>query len=100
MSDHETCVVPHDYSNCHTARHAEGQDCGTRYEARCSCGWAQGARNRAAADAIAVGHLVLALRAAQFVVGARARALRDVDRVTARVLRLRRHEPRVSPRQA
>jgi hypothetical protein len=56
MSDHETRIVPHDYSNCHTARHAEGGDCSTRYEVRCSCGWAQGARSRAVADAIAVGH--------------------------------------------
>ena len=56
MSDHETRVVPHDYSNCHTARHTEDGDCGTRYEARCSCGWAQGASSRAAAAAIAVGH--------------------------------------------
>lgn len=56
MSDHETRVVPHDYANCHTARHAEGGDCGTRYEARCSCGWAQGAGSRGVADALAVGH--------------------------------------------
>lgn len=56
MSDHETRVVPHDYYNCHTAMHAQGGDCGTRYEARCSCGWLQGTSSRAVADAIAVGH--------------------------------------------
>lgn len=56
MSGHETCVVPHDYSNCHTARHTEGGDCGTRYEAHCSCGWSQGASSHGVADALAVGH--------------------------------------------
>lgn len=56
MSDHETRVIPHDYANCHTARHAEGGDCGTRYEAQCSCGWVQGAGSHGAADALAVGH--------------------------------------------
>jgi len=55
-NDHQTTVVPHDHVSCHTAKHAEGGDCGTRYEAHCSCGWAQGASTRAAADAIAVGH--------------------------------------------
>lgn len=56
MSTHETKVVPHDHANCHTARHIEGGDCGTRFETRCSCGWAQGASSREAADALAVGH--------------------------------------------
>ncbi len=58
MSAHETTIVPHDHVNCHTSRTwppAKG-DCGTRYEVRCLCGWAQGASTRAAADAIAVGH--------------------------------------------
>jgi hypothetical protein len=32
-------------------------DCGTRYEARCSCGWMQGASSREHADAIARGHV-------------------------------------------
>ena len=53
---HETTIVPHDHVRCHTARHMEGGDCGTRFEVRCSCGWRQGARDRAVADAIAVGH--------------------------------------------
>jgi hypothetical protein len=56
MSTHATKVVPHDHANCHTARHIEGGDCGTRFETHCSCGWAQGARSREAADALAVGH--------------------------------------------
>jgi hypothetical protein len=56
MSEHVTEVVPHDHVNCHTSHHAESGDCGTRFEARCSCGWAQGAGNRAIADAIAIGH--------------------------------------------
>jgi hypothetical protein len=56
MNGHRTTIVPHDHVHCHTARHAEGGDCGTRYEVRCSCGWAQGTRSRAVADAIAVGH--------------------------------------------
>ncbi len=55
---HETTIVPHDHVNCHTSRTwpESNGDCGTRYEARCSCGWMQGAINRAVADAIAVGH--------------------------------------------
>jgi hypothetical protein len=56
LSQHVTKVVPHDHVNCHTARHIEGGDCGTRFEARCSCGWAQGAISQEAADALAVGH--------------------------------------------
>ncbi len=56
MSEHKTEIVPHDHVNCHTSRHAESGDCGTRFEARCSCGWAQGASSWAIADAIAVGH--------------------------------------------
>jgi hypothetical protein len=56
MSQHITKVVPHDHANCHTALHMDNGDCGTRFEARCSCGWAQGASTREAADAIAVGH--------------------------------------------
>ncbi len=55
--EHRTTVVPHDHVHCHTARHAKGGDCGTRYEARCSCSWAQGASSREAADALVIGHL-------------------------------------------
>jgi hypothetical protein len=58
VSDHDTEVVPHDNVNCHTSRHwpPSNGDCGTRFEARCSCGWMQGAGSRGHADAIAVGH--------------------------------------------
>lgn len=56
LNEHRTTVVPHNHVHCHTARHAEGGDCGTHYETRCSCGWMQGARSHAAADAIAIGH--------------------------------------------
>jgi hypothetical protein len=56
MSDHQTTIVPHDPDRCPTARHAEGGDCGTRFEVRCSCGWAQGVSAAVVADAIAVGH--------------------------------------------
>jgi hypothetical protein len=57
-SKHLTKVVPHDVANCNTARHADGRDCGTRYEVHCSCGFGQGAICHEQADAIAAGHLV------------------------------------------
>ena len=53
---HETWVTRHDIANCNTARHAEGGVCGTRYEAHCSCGFAQGASCHEQADAIGHGH--------------------------------------------
>lgn len=59
MSEHVTNVVPHDHINCHTSRvwpSAKG-DCGTRFEARCSCGFGQGATCREHAEAIAQGHV-------------------------------------------
>lgn len=57
MSDHHaTWVTRHDVGSCNTARHADGGDCGTRYLARCSCGFGQGAICREHADAIASGH--------------------------------------------
>lgn len=56
MSAHETRVIPHDRVNCHTARHAEDGDCGTRFMVHCSCGFGQGASSREHADAIAKGH--------------------------------------------
>jgi hypothetical protein len=49
MSKHETKIVPHDHVGC------QG-DCDTRFEVSCSCGWTQGTKSRAVADALAVGH--------------------------------------------
>lgn len=56
MSEHATRVVRHDVDSCNTARHADGGDCGTRFEVHCSCGWGQGASSQEAAEALAVGH--------------------------------------------
>ena len=57
MSDrHATWVTQHDVGSCNTARHMEGGDCGTRFLARCSCGFGQGASCREQADAIGRGH--------------------------------------------
>ena len=53
---HKTWVTRHDVASCNTARHAEGGDCGTRFLARCSCGFGQGAHCREQADAIGRGH--------------------------------------------
>lgn len=58
MTDHATKIVRHDHVNCHTSRvwpPANG-DCGTRFEARCSCGFGQGAICHEQADAISRGH--------------------------------------------
>jgi hypothetical protein len=59
MSDqHATWVTRHDHVACHTSRvwpPANG-DCGTRYEAHCSCGFGQGASCHEQADAIGRGH--------------------------------------------
>ena len=59
MSDqHSTWVTRHDHVACHTSRvwpPANG-DCGTRYEAHCSCGFGQGAICHEHADAIGRGH--------------------------------------------
>ncbi|HSX22403.1 MAG TPA: hypothetical protein VLE97_06460 [Gaiellaceae bacterium] len=54
--EHNTKTVRHDMSTCNTARHAEGGDCGTRFEALCSCGFGQGASCREHAKAIERGH--------------------------------------------
>lgn len=54
MSDHVTTIKPHDLASCNTARRIG--DCGTRFEVRCSCGFAQGATCQAHADVIASGH--------------------------------------------
>ena len=59
MSDqHSTWVTRHDYVNCHTSLTwpAAKGDCGTRFEARCSCGFSQGASCHEHADAIGRGH--------------------------------------------
>lgn len=56
MSSHQTRIFPHDVQRCHTAKHAEGADCGTRYEMHCSCGFMQGAVCRDQAEAISAGH--------------------------------------------
>lgn len=57
MSDqHSTWVKRHDMGSCNTARHAEGGNCGTQYEAHCSCGFMQGAICYEHADAIGRGH--------------------------------------------
>ena len=53
---HSTWVTRHDVGDCNTARHAEGGDCGTRYEAHCSCGFRQGAICHEQAAAIGRGH--------------------------------------------
>lgn|SRR5574341_35276 len=60
MNEHVTKIVQHDHVNCSTSRTwspANG-DCGTRYEAHCSCGFVQGASCREHADAIATGHRI------------------------------------------
>ena len=56
MTEHSTWVKRHDKGSCNTAKHAAGSDCGTSYEARCSCGFGQGASCHEQADAIARGH--------------------------------------------
>jgi hypothetical protein len=56
VSTHTTRIVRHDVADCHTARHADGGDCGTRFVAHCSCGFLQGAICREQADVIARGH--------------------------------------------
>ena len=53
---HGTWVKRHDIPNCNTARHQLGGVCGTRYEAHCSCGFAQGAICHEQAIAIGRGH--------------------------------------------
>lgn len=57
--EHNTWVTRHDYGNCHTSRVpqlAPNGDCGTRYEARCSCGFMQGAHCHEQAVATTRGH--------------------------------------------
>jgi len=56
---HRTKIVRHDHVGCHTSRTwppANG-DCGTRFEARCSCGFGQGAICHEHAEVIERGHL-------------------------------------------
>jgi hypothetical protein len=53
MSAHALQPVPHDYRNCRTLGE---EDCGTRIEVRCACGWAQGCATDAQAERIAIGH--------------------------------------------
>ena len=55
---HVTKIVRHDHVGCHTSRvwpPANG-DCGTRFEARCSCGFGQGAVCHEHAEVIERGH--------------------------------------------
>jgi hypothetical protein len=56
VTDHATKVVRHDTASCNTAKHAPDGNCGTRFEARCSCGFGQGASCREHAEVIARGH--------------------------------------------
>jgi hypothetical protein len=70
VSEHVTRIIRHDVASCNTARHANGGDCGTRYEAHCSCGWGQGASSQEAADALAVGHRSYSPRAEVIVTSA------------------------------
>ncbi len=56
IREHSTWVTRHDRGSCNTARHAEDGDCGTRYEAHCSCGFGQGAICHEHAVAIGRGH--------------------------------------------
>lgn len=55
---HSTWVKRHDHVNCHTSKTwpAANGDCGTRYKARCSCGFGQGAICHEQAVAIGRGH--------------------------------------------
>lgn len=56
-NQHSTWITRHDVGSCNTAtHHAEGGVCGTRYEARCACGFGQGAICHEQADAISRGH--------------------------------------------
>jgi len=62
MSAHAVQFVPHDSRNCGTVNFLRAQDidaeeCGTRIEVRCSCGWAQGCATDAQAARLKVGHL-------------------------------------------
>lgn len=54
--EHNTKTIRHDMASCNTARHAEGGDCGTRFEMHCSCGYGQGASCREHALALERGH--------------------------------------------
>ena len=56
-SKHLTKIVSHNTANCSTASHAEGGDCGTRYEVHCLCGFGQGALCYEQAEAIVTKHL-------------------------------------------
>lgn len=59
MSDyfeHVVWVGPHDKSTCHTAK-LRGGECGTDFQADCSCGFGQGTSTRDEAEYVGEMHV-------------------------------------------